>query len=89
MTAYEMISLLEASGIQVPDDVSIISFNNHSLSEHSRPALTSVDIHIFQLGYEATGCLIDQIKNPATPVKRIIIPADLIIRDSCTPFCRE
>lgn len=89
LTAYEMISLLEASGIQVPDDVSIISFNNHSLSEHSRPALTSVDIHIFQLGYEATGCLIDQIKNPATPVKRIIIPADLIIRDSCTPFCRE
>ena len=82
LIAYQMISHLETLNYRVPDDMSIVSFNNHSLSEHSRPPLTSVDINIFQLGMEATECLIEKVEKPETPPKRITVPATLIVRSS-------
>ncbi|WML42831.1 LacI family DNA-binding transcriptional regulator [Neobacillus sp. PS3-40] len=83
LIAFEMISHLEKANIKVPEDISIISFNNLSLSEHSNPPLTSVDIGTFQLGYEATQCLIEKIENPNMLPKRITIPTKLIERKSC------
>lgn len=89
LIAYKILSHLEALEIRVPDDVSILSINNHTLSEHSRPPLSSVDIGIVQLGCEATSCLIEQIELPSTLPKRITIPTSLIIRESCKPVCQE
>lgn len=83
LMAYEIISHLEKLNIKVPDDISIVSFNNLSLSEHSKPPLTSVDIGTFQLGHVATQCLIEKIENPETLPKRITIPTKLIERESC------
>lgn len=83
LMAYELISHLEKLNIKVPDDISIISFNNLSLSEHSNPPLTSVDIGTFQLGFEATQCLVEKMKNPKTLPKRITIPTKLVERESC------
>src|SRR5690606_26959483 len=39
-----MLSMLEEYGVRVPQDVSLVSFNNVYLSEITRPALTTVDI---------------------------------------------
>lgn len=83
LIAYEMIGHLEDMGIQVPKDISIVSFNNLMLSEHSKPPITSVDICIYQLGFEATNCLIEKIKIPDTLPKRITIPTKFIERKSC------
>lgn len=83
LMAYEMISHLGTLNIKVPDDISIISFNNLALSEHSNPPITSLDVGTFKLGYEATRCLIEKIENPNTAPKRIIVPATLIERESC------
>ncbi|WML47155.1 LacI family DNA-binding transcriptional regulator [Neobacillus sp. PS3-34] len=81
--AYEMISHLEGLKVKVPEDVSIISFNNLTLSNHSKPPLTSVDINIFELGFQAAECLIGKIKNPDMQPKKITIPTQLIERKSC------
>lgn len=62
--ALGVLKTLDEMGISVPDDISIISFNNVMISEMSRPPLTSVDIGIFELGYEAGKSLIQKIKNP-------------------------
>ncbi|WP_226667948.1 LacI family DNA-binding transcriptional regulator [Metabacillus litoralis] len=83
LIAYEMISHLEDMNIRVPEDISIVSFNNLMLSEHSKPPLTSVDICIYQLGYEATKCLLEKISIPDTLPKRITIPTKFIERKSC------
>jgi DNA-binding LacI/PurR family transcriptional regulator len=83
LIAYEIISHLEDMKIRVPDDVSIVSFNNLLLSEHSKPSITSVDIAIYQLGYEAAKCLIEIIKNPDLLPRRITIPTKIIERKSC------
>ncbi len=83
LTGYEILSYLEKLNIHVPRDLSIIGFNNQILSQHSRPPLTSVEIHISRLGVEATNCLIEQIKDPNTYPKRVTIPTQFIERESC------
>ncbi|AGT31045.1 LacI family transcription regulator [Geobacillus genomosp. 3] len=83
LMALGMLKTLDEIGLRVPEDVSIVSFNNTLLAEMSRPPLTSVDIGIFQLGYEAAKSLIEKINNPSEPVKRIIIPHRLVERGSC------
>lgn len=81
--AIELMSYAESINIRVPEDISIISFNNIMLTNHMRPPLTSVDIDIFQLGLEAASCLIEKIKNPTILPKRLTIPATMIERKSC------
>ncbi|MEH7222284.1 LacI family DNA-binding transcriptional regulator [Bacillus sp. JJ1566] len=82
--AIELMSHFEEVNIRVPEDVSIVSFNNVLLAQYSKPPLTSVDIDIFQLGLEGASCLLEKIKNPNVLPKRITIPAKLIERKSCT-----
>ncbi|GIN72656.1 LacI family transcriptional regulator [Bacillus sp. J14TS2] len=77
---------LDEMGISVPEEMSIASFNNVFLAQITQPPLTSVDINIFSLGYEAVKNLILKIENPKEPVKRIIIPHQLVMRSSCAPL---
>ncbi|WP_442599144.1 LacI family DNA-binding transcriptional regulator [Neobacillus sp. D3-1R] len=83
LMALGVLNTLDEMGIKVPEDISIISFNNVMLSEMSRPPLTSVDIGIFDLGFEAAKSLIQKIENPKEPIKRIIIPHTIVKRQSC------
>lgn len=82
LIAFQIISHLESLNKSVPNDISIISFNNYFVSEHSQPPLTSVDIGITQLGFEATDSLINLIESPSSLPKRITIPTSLVERKS-------
>ncbi|TCT22446.1 LacI family transcriptional regulator [Melghiribacillus thermohalophilus] len=77
-----VITMLEEYGLRVPDDVSIVSFNNVYLSEISKPPLTTVDIRIYELGAQAAKCLIEKVTNKDEPAKRIIVPHEIIYRQS-------
>ncbi len=79
-----VVNMLEEFGKRVPQDVSIVSFNNVYLSEVTRPPLTTVDIHIYQLGSQAAKCLIEKMKDRSEPAKRIIIPYEIKHRASAT-----
>ncbi len=84
MMALGVMSTLNEMGIGVPDQMAVVSFNNLFIAEFSSPPLTSVEINIFGLGFEATNCLIEQINEDATPYgKRVIVPHYLVIRQSC------
>lgn len=69
-------------GYKVPDDLSLVSFNNIALSELSSPPLSSVDIGIYQLGYMASQQLIRQIQGDKPQQLRTIVPHRLIVRES-------
>lgn len=81
--ALGVLNMLDELGIKVPEDISIVSFNNVLLAEMSKPPLTSVDINIFDLGYQASKSLIQMIENSKEPTKRIIIAHKLVERLSC------
>ena len=81
--AIELISYAEELHISVPQDLSIVAFNNITTGKYMKPSLTSVDINIFQLGVEATKCLLEDIEQPKSLTKRITVPAEMVVRNSC------
>lgn len=82
LMALGVLNTLNEIEIAVPGDISIMSFNNVLVSEMSRPPLSSVDINIFDLGYEASKHLIKRIEKPEEPAKRIIVQHNLVKRFS-------
>ncbi|GAB2539303.1 LacI family DNA-binding transcriptional regulator [Gracilibacillus alcaliphilus] len=81
-----VIHAIEEIGRRCPADVSLTSFNNLYLSEITNPPLTTVDINIFQLGFQSARCLIDLTKNKNEPAKRIIVPYEIKYRQSTKPL---
>lgn len=81
--ALGVLNRLDELGIRVPEDLSIVSFNNVLLAEMAKPPLTSVDINIFELGYQSSKNLIEKIENNNEPTKRLIISHRLVERLSC------
>ncbi|SDL90299.1 transcriptional regulator, LacI family [Kandleria vitulina] len=78
-----IIRLIEEIGLKVPDDISIVSFNNSIFARLMHPALTSLDINANQLGMEAVSQLIKHIETPGMFATRTIVPFTITKRDSC------
>ena len=69
--------------LAIPEDLSIISFNNSLFARLTSPQLTSIDIGAGQLGSEAASQIINHIENPNLLATKIIVPHHMIERDSC------
>lgn len=75
--------------LSIPEDLSIISFNNSLFARLTSPQLTSIDINSCQLGIEAASQIINHIENPGLVATKIIVPHHLIERDSCCKVSGE
>ncbi|WP_438434809.1 LacI family DNA-binding transcriptional regulator [Gorillibacterium sp. sgz500922] len=78
---------LKESGVAIPQELCLVSFNNIPLAALSHPPLTSMDIGIYQLGYVAAQTLVHRIRQdngePVLPMPvRQIIPHQLMVRES-------
>ena len=73
-----------AKGLRIPEDLSIVSFNDSLLSRITLPALTSVDVQAERLGVEAAAQLLMRLDHPDLPANKVIVPHRLVIRESCT-----
>ncbi|MBO0600656.1 LacI family DNA-binding transcriptional regulator [Sporosarcina sp. E16_3] len=83
LNALIVLTALSEKNIKVPDDMSMIVFNNSVISKVANPPLTTVDTQIFQLGYESANCLIELVKDPQMFRKSVIIPTVIVERNSC------
>ena len=70
-------------GLSIPEDLSIISFNDSLFAKLTSPQITSVDVNSFQLGIEAASQLINHVENPNLLATKIIVPHRIVKRDSC------
>lgn len=70
-------------GLSIPEDISIISFNDSLFAKLTYPPLTSMDVNSFQLGIEAASQLINHIENPNLMATKIIVPHSIVKRESC------
>ncbi|MFZ5353883.1 MAG: LacI family DNA-binding transcriptional regulator [Bacillota bacterium] len=72
-----------AAGINVPEDISVIGFDNIIISEMIRPKLTTVDQNMRKLGDHAAKAAIDLIESKELRCGFELIDTKLVIRDSC------
>jgi len=82
IVTYGVLRGLTELGYRVPQDMSLVSFNNLALSELTTPPISSIDIGIYQLGYTASNSLLNFIQDSNAQKIRTISPHKLIVRES-------
>lgn len=70
-------------GLRIPQDLSIIAFNNSLYAQLASPQLTSVDVNSFRLGQEAAVQLLNHAEDPNLMAAKIIVPHRIVERASC------
>jgi DNA-binding LacI/PurR family transcriptional regulator len=80
--AISLIRELVEVGFQIPNDISIVGFNNIYMSEMSNPSITTVDVGIYQLGYQTVQHLIRKLTGENNVPTQVIVPHRLIVRES-------
>ncbi len=82
LTAIGAMKALEAGGIKVPDDMSIVGLDNILLTEIISPALTTIELERYRIGKTAMELLLNRIRNKKLPKQTCIFKTKLIVRES-------
>ncbi|HIU18807.1 MAG TPA: LacI family DNA-binding transcriptional regulator [Candidatus Limiplasma stercoravium] len=77
-----LMGLLGGMGLSVPQQVSIISFNNTDAGRYHVPALTSFDVDPYRLGLSAMNLMLDILKGQVTEPSALEVPFSLVERGS-------
>jgi LacI family transcriptional regulator len=80
--AYGAIKALKDEGLEVPGDVSVVGYGNHSSSGFVSPPLTTVELPVVQMGELGAEILINNIRRRDSIVKRVKLKVQLIKRGS-------
>lgn len=69
-------------GVRVPDDISVMGFDDLDISQYLTPGLSTIHQEISQKGEKAVELLINNIKEPNLTKQEQILPVKLIERGS-------
>ncbi len=85
MSAIGALAELDANGVGVPDDASLVAFNDHPFAAHTAPPLTTVRMPNVRMGAQAVGMLLAAMEGE--PVRDVVIDdaPELVIRASTAP----
>lgn len=83
LSALRTIDVAHSLGLSVPDDVSVIGFDNIPESATSNPPLTTIAQPIRQMGSEAIAQLIAMMDGRAEGGAHVTLPTELVERASC------
>ena len=80
--AADIMTKLAAAGITVPDDISITGFDDTRFSRTTQPPLTTIRLDRKQMGVEGAKTILRRIQNADAPLRKLVIPSELVIRES-------
>jgi LacI family transcriptional regulator len=86
MMALGTIHALQSANLKVPEDVSVIGFDNIDQCTYSVPQLTTVSVDIGLTAKVAAANLFRLIRTRSQEAYKIIIPTELILRRSTMPL---
>jgi LacI family transcriptional regulator len=76
------LEVLAARGVRVPEDVALAGFDDLEFAAHLDPPLTTIRQGVDQQGAEAARTLVKLLQDPAGGPRRVLMPAELVIRQS-------
>lgn len=86
LSAFGAMDAARECGLRVPDDISIIGFDDISQASFVYPKLTTVRQPLEQMGQVAVKLLLEQIEDQSRLPQRVALATQLVIRDSCGPY---
>lgn len=84
--AMELISVLMENGLKVPEDISVIGFDDDPVCLYGPVALTTIRQPLKEMAQNAVKELYLKMQDPNRTANRIVLPTELVIRDSTRPF---
>jgi len=85
VSAFGVMEAVRDCGLRIPEDISILGFDDIPQSGSVRPPLTTVRQPLEQMGRIATQALLEKLKNPRKKIDYIELPTELVIRGSAMP----
>lgn len=82
LSALGFISEAKKRGLRIPEDISIVGFDNIFASQYSTPPLTTIKQPIFQMGKAAAELLLNKINNIEYIAEGRIFPVEIVERES-------
>jgi LacI family transcriptional regulator len=85
VSAIATMAAARTLGLSIPDDLSVIGFDNVPESALCRPPLTTIEQPIQRMGFEAVELLIGLIEKRQDLATHRMLPTRLVVRGSCRP----
>lgn len=85
VVALGALRAVKAAGLQVPQDLAIVGFDDIPLAEHVSPPLTTVRVPAQELGSTAARMLLEIIQTSKRPPP-MLLKTELIVRESCGAY---
>ena len=82
MFAFGAMRALEELGKRVPQDVAVVGYDDVAFASYYRPALTTIRINKFGMGFEAFKLLLQRLSGRRKKPKRVVMDVELIVRES-------
>jgi DNA-binding LacI/PurR family transcriptional regulator len=84
-TAAWALRALREQGYTIPDDISVVGFDDTEIAIHLTPPLTTMHVHQEEMGTQGVRTLIKRITHPQQVGLATILNVDLVLRDSVRP----
>jgi LacI family transcriptional regulator len=85
VSAFGVMEAVRDAGRRIPDDISIVGFDDIPQAAQVNPTLTTVRQPLEQMGRTAARMLLEIIGNPDRPATRVELATELIVRASTRP----
>ena len=73
---------IQGHGLRIPEDISVIGFNDVSVAKYVTPALTTVKVYTEWMGELAVSTILELIQEKAPVPRKITVGTELILRES-------
>lgn len=78
-------SALRKANLAIPEDISIVGFDDIPWAAYASPPLTTIKVPAQKMASEACSLLLDLIKGEKPEQQDVVLDAELIVRQSCQP----
>lgn len=82
VNAVRALKAAQEKGLKVPDDISVIGFDDSARAQESWPPLTTMRVDAENMGRIAVQKLLARIEEHDRPVEQVLVGAELVVRQS-------
>lgn len=88
-TAYKLVNQLKNAGYSVPEDISVVGYDNHIYSTICNPRLTTIDVNSRVMSTEAVDIILHKIRDVNYRRGRTLVTGKLVRRESVKKLTEE
>lgn len=80
--AFDLIKRLQSEGFRIPEDISVVAFDNFIYAQMSTPPITTYGVDTDALARTSIMIMLEKLEDPDYSVGRVLVPGTMIERNS-------